>query len=783
MNAIDHDHPDIAKEEDATSDLVSTSAALLFGQDVVQQIIGLLEGTTVYTYKSAALAPLTINVPNSLSKKLKFSKQKDATPPTGSLQLTGILTDTEVPSAKALSPDPEWGKAIDCAGKQPSVFFSNALFGIFSADIAEAQQTLLAGDVTDPGDQKYTAPGKRFYFLQKFLPFLREQLAQPLVIDTLSGAAGLATDITNLLLSEILQVGTPAQPAMTALEHIKDQPATTPGGWTGYLIPPANAAYIFVINSDAQPADLLIGGQQFSVSHEDDPANDCSGNPKRWSTDAINLKAGNLYPLTVKDRTIDKLQWKTAISPLTPILNSALLPDYSTKGTSDAFTKLYKAALIVNGFNLSADEAGYLQSHQADFDGFDFNAVSLQSWKRLQAYTDLRNNLPRTDLRLIDLFQWAGHPDDPTKLSEKIAGATTWKQNDIDKLIAPAHFDLDQPKAFVNEVDLVKLRQATSVANKIAVDIDRLFDWAKPGSKFWPSHQIAEDIRKAIRARYDEDVWEQVVKPLNDQLREHQKEALIAYLLVQQDLIEWANPTPLDADGLFEFFLIDVQMDACMQTSRIKQAISSVQLFIQRCLLGLEEKQVNGKEVGVPNDAIDRDRWEWMQYEPIREANVKVFLWPENWILEELRDDKSPFFKELESELLQKDINTQTVQDALKSYLIKVDEIANLRVVGLFVDDAGQRLHVFASTRNAPYFFYYRYFHIKENNWYPWEKIQVDVPSYDEQKLWPWQTQNIEHGTYLIPIAWNNRLLIFFPQFTKKTMPSDKLANKTFQQI
>ena len=126
------------------------------------------------------------------------------------------------------------------------------------------------------------------------------------------------------------------------------------------------------------------------------------------------------------------------------------------------------------------------------------------------------------------------------------------------------------------------------MADKIAVDIDRLFDWAKPGSKFWACHQIAEDIRKAIRARFDEEDWEQVVKPLNDQLREHQKQALIAYLLVQQDLIDWGV---VDADSLFEFFLIDVQMDACMETSRIKQAISSVQLFIQRCLLGLEEKQ------------------------------------------------------------------------------------------------------------------------------------------------------------------------------------------------
>ena len=188
----------------------------------------------------------------------------------------------------------------------------------------------------------------------------------------------------------------------------------------------------------------------------------------------------------------------------------------------------------------------------------------------------------------------------------------------------------------------VKLRQAMAVGDKTAVDINRLFDWAKPGSKFWVYHQIAEDIRKAIRARYDEDVWEQVVKPLNDQLREHQKQALIAYLLVQHDLIDWAYPNPLDADGLFEFFLIDVQMDACMETSRIKQAISSVQLFVQRCLLGEEQKY------GVPPDALDRDRWEWMQRYRVWEANRKVFCYPENWIVPGLRDDKSPFYKEFE---------------------------------------------------------------------------------------------------------------------------------------
>jgi hypothetical protein len=256
------------------------------------------------------------------------------------------------------------------------------------------------------------------------------------------------------------------------------------------------------------------------------------------------------------------------------------------------------------------------------------------------------------------------------------------------------------------------------------MDIDRLFVWAKPGPSFSVCQQIAEDIRSAARARFDESDWEQVIKPLNDQLREHQKLALIAYLLVQPDLIEWGV---VDADSLFEFFLIDVQMAPCMQTSRIKQAISSVQSFIQRCLLSLEEPY------GVPHEAIDRERWDWMQKYRVWEANRKVFLYPENWIDPELRDDKSPFYKELESELLQKDVKTQTVQDALNNYLFKVDEVANLQVAGLFQDDRNQKVHIFARTHNAPYRFFYRYYDINSRCWSPWEIMQVDIPSYDAE--------------------------------------------------
>ena len=95
------------------------------------------------------------------------------------------------------------------------------------------------------------------------------------------------------------------------------------------------------------------------------------------------------------------------------------------------FAKLFKAALLINGFSLSTDEVSYWQSHADDFAQFDFNAVTLQHWLRLQAYTALRANLPKTDTTLLDLFKWASKPDDATKLSAHIAAVTLWKQENL----------------------------------------------------------------------------------------------------------------------------------------------------------------------------------------------------------------------------------------------------------------------------------------------------------------------------------------------------------------
>src|SRR5262249_47781527 len=152
--------------------------------------------------------------------------------------------------------------------------------------------------------------------------------------------------------------------------------------------------------------------------------------------------------------------------------------------------------------------------------------------------TDLRNNLPKTGTSLLDVFKWAAKPN-KTPLSDELAAATAWDSKQVAKLLADDHFDLNSAEDFRSEINLVKLRKAFAVANKIGMDTDRLFSWAQPTSKFSDCRRIAEDIRQAVRARFDQTDWEQAAKPLNDQLREHQKLALIAYLLVRPVLRAW----------------------------------------------------------------------------------------------------------------------------------------------------------------------------------------------------------------------------------------------------
>jgi Tc toxin complex TcA C-terminal TcB-binding domain/Neuraminidase-like domain/Salmonella virulence plasmid 28.1kDa A protein len=743
LTAITLAHPDILSQDQATPELAQAKVGLLFEPTIAAGVLALLDGTTVYT--TNAPPGLTIEIPDVISGtsdpeplKTRLKYTKAAT--TATVQVTGILDGDEVLRAKNLSSSAQWKAAIDRLVKQKKNLFKDYLADLFDTEDEKnpEKSALLAGDHAE------SAPAKRFLLLKALMPKLRKALGQRLIIDTLSGMTSLPKDIAGLLLTRVLKAGTPEVFAMELLEKLGDaRPASL--GWTGYLIAPADGDYHFSTIKATAPSPLVIDGEPVLLSKQQEDPNDV------WFTDPdkpVNLVGGRLYTFTVTDQQPTEIFWRTATAPKSAIPTSALLPNMDSADTTEILVKLKQSALVVNGFNLNKDEVNYWQDN-----GLEFNAVTIEAWDRVCSYATLRDALPKRELTLLDLFAWAKKSPAKSDLVDWIVKVTDWPKDPVTQLLEKKHFDLLDPAKFTDERVLVRLAHALEVYGRIGLDVPSLFEWAVPTSKFKACRAIADAIRAAIRARYSADDYELAIKPSRDRLRKNQRNALVAFLLVEKALQEWGVT---DADSLYEFFLIDVQMDCCLETSRIKQGISTVQLYVQRCMLGLEREDLGR---GVNADKLDRNRWKWLSREVIRTANRKVFINPENYLVPSLRDDKSPPYKDL------------------ATYVHKVNEVANLKVVGLYAEGLTPTtlkiLHVFGRSRNAPYLFYYRKYDNGEGtsatpgDWTAWEQMPVDIPTF-EVKSADGQVQRI--GSYLTPIVWNKRLLIFFPQLAPKTI-------------
>ena len=96
--------------------------------------------------------------------------------------------------------------------------------------------------------------------------------------------------------------------------------------------------------------------------------------------------------------------------------------------------------------------------------------------------------------------------------------------------------------------------------------------------------------RRSRPSSPSDDAWLALAPTLMNPIRENRSAALQAYLIAQRD--GSGDLIYADADGLFDYFLIDVQMSSCQVTSRVVQAYIAVQIFVERCLMNLEAPEV-----------------------------------------------------------------------------------------------------------------------------------------------------------------------------------------------
>jgi len=753
---------------------------LIFDPVVVDEFFGIINENL--RYGTGTLPNLEIVVPENLKAKTSYRKA------TGRLEFQGVMTDAEKTILRGLDPSENYQSAIDQIYEQPSKFFVQSFSHLFREEGAldEACRRLITR--TAPG---LTRAEKLSFFYQSYLPFLKEQLQNNAVLLSLSTlinltlpqtAALVGSEISDLVKFFIPQgltgkyfnttdfTGDAGERIDPVINFTWSAPPirtiTGPGysvRWEGYVCPDQTAEHTFIV--EVPEAD-----DSFKLQLGDKTIEKSAGNPALSWELAKSLKAGNMYFIKLEyvQRTgIGGVQvfWRTDKLPNTPITSLNLYPAQEIKAIQNKAGKYHRAANLINKYELTDLEIAYLTVHATEFADLDLTALTPQMWLRLNDYVALRKQTGTSGEAWILFFNAAQTATWETLknwLSENIG----WSLSDLEYL--KTHFGLTETD-FRNEEELVKIFKVFELTRKTGLTAQNLGDWARAVADFDQLEETAQAVKQVVRAKYEADEALEVATQLSDKIKERQKQALISALLVDSDYHDLRSRNVKDADGLFEYFLIDVQMTHCMDTSRLKQAISSVQSLVTRCLLNLES--------GVSPSNIDATKWAWMKNYRVWEAARKIFLFPENWLEPEWRDDRSPFFKELESELQQNDITAFTVETAFRNYLYKLNEVSCLNVCGVHEDSNTQTLHVFARTLHAPYQYFYRT-RDKFKHWGAWEKVQLDIRGYEDL-----DRSGEDSGVHLIPTVWKSRLFLFWTELTRKTRDNPLRQNATYRDM
>ncbi len=776
---------DFVLVDDPDGGIARSHMALVYGAEATEQFFGYLEATSsaevTYDHSATELEPAILaEAPDQIAYD-DFRKV---------LVFNGLMSTTVRDALQAVAGTP--------------AAFTPAIDALFNASEAQSQPFFTRFPELLPLHDAYrssTASKAEAYraLLEGILPQLISRRKRQVALQLLGTAIEVEADLAAVLFekAEVLHAAT--DPASSALEdalmlesgglsaEISDGPAhtapparvetisgaidfvstgtvlpdnqTTPGSsisirLRGYLEAPENGFFNIAVEADAgATVTLSIAGEPVLLT-------EAGG---IWSnTNAIELRAGTLVEIAlgvanVTDRLA--LRWSAPGRGTEVIGASHLYPADPVSHLGAAYLRTRRIARLSETLKLDVAEVLHLTTHgdlqiagaawpnSLPITGTPDDPTSTALMGVLTAHlrmARLKEAYAPENARLVSI---AENPAVAIADAEaELFQVTRWDPLDIAALLV--HFGLT-PADIGDLAVLERLHDIAEWLAALGIPATALIAAATPT----PTGPIVRNFRAALRARYSPDDWLKILQPINDRLRKRQRDALVAHIL--HDLRGRPDAAHINTpEKLFEYFLMDVQMEPCMLTSRVRHALSSVQIFTERCLMNLEPR--------VAASSLRSKHWEWMKRYRVWEANRKIFLYPENWMEPELRDDQSPFFREAMSELLQGDITEERAATSLIGYLQKLEEVAKLEVCGVYQIEgdpgaADDVLHVIGRTAGAKRSYYHRT--RAYGSWSAWEKIPLDI-----------------EDNPVMPLVWNNRLFLFWikmmPENTAQGTPN-----------
>ena len=772
-----------------SDDALREKMTLVFAPDVVETFMSFWLDKAIY---SATKAPV---LPNKRLDPVIYeldgiSVSYDETRQRQQLTHVGVLNTAAKTAllAQIPQPSPADQDAIDArknfsdlldeielkSGAQSKTFIDKNFDGLLIFD-----DFFGAGVIATPAE-------RRLSLLKKILPFLQSKLTRQTIAQAMTSLTGGDPALIETLLTNSDFLSLPdanTLPLMAQFENLARRGLTVtltpsdPGGqpinktvdvvevmtsdkcksarWRGFIEVPQSGPYRFYAK---------IGKQDATVNLRFDGALEPVLNAKAARdgdelSGFIELKSGVMYALTLEASNLQdgafELLVKGETTPKDKLSQLALSPQVVVESAARAYTMLSKALQLAQGLGLGERDIRHALGRPSDFGGVNWrllptqetqdtgldatNAVALfNGFVRLMNYDALKRDMAGGDDDFIAFFERARltSPESATELCQRIATLTRRESETVQAVAT--ELKMTAPEHFADAARIERLWQALQIVEKFGVRVSSLKTWLTPK----PDAAVAMNVRNTIKSRFETETWQRIAKAIFDPLRQRQRNALVARIMHIKEELD-------SVEKLFEYFLIDPGMEPVVQTSRLRLAISSLQTFIQRCFLNLEKQ--------ARPSVLNARHWAWMKRYRVWEANRKIFLFPENWLEPEWRDDKTHLYQELESSLLQGDVSNQLAEDALYVYLKKLDQLARLEIVAMYAEEkplGPPTMHVIGRTYTAPrQYFYRRYAH---QMWTAWEPVTAEI-----------------EGDHLVAAMWRERLHLFWLTFIEKVGESE----------
>lgn len=383
-------------------------------------------------------------------------------------------------------------------------------------------------------------------------------------------------------------------------------------------------------------------------------------------------------------------------------------------------------------YNSLATEVDTIERITADKTAFRLTYELENGWLKfplenvdwLFTFLKLKKKFQDNTNQIGELFGMAGPTQE--QVAEKLAIITGWEKSQLTFVLTDLSLgNCNNIESFSRLVDVFSCVQSFQSDVQFGADLSRLaLAYSKtPDNTIDPS-VLAETILQNLKPSMSESSWSATWATIDGKTNEIKRDAMLPLAVYETGKVVGNIKS---AEDLYEWLLIDVKKSGVQTISYVKEALNAAQLYIQRCIMSLEE------DVVVKKSDLPEANWDWMMSFQTWAANRQVFLYPENFVEPGIRKSKTDLFVTLENELSQSNVTDETVEAAFTKYMDEFHNIANLKYVDAYhcnkENESGnveEVLFLFARTRTIPYQYYY-ITRTNQKQWSQWNEINIPI--------------------------------------------------------